>query len=937
MSGWLVVVISGCYLGVLFAVAYWGDRRKDAGRSVISNGTIYALSLAVYATSWTFYGSVGRAAETGAGFLPIYLGPTIMVAFWWFLLRSMIRSSKRHRITSLADLVAHRYGNSALLGGLVTVIAVIGIVPYIALQLKAVSDTFAVLHSGAVTVAPGSASTPVLQDTALYVALFLAAFTILFGTRHLDASERHEGMVAAIALESVVKLVAFLAGGLYVTFGIFDGLGDLFDRAASNAQTAALFTLAPHTSYQSWFWLIVLSMFAILFLPRQFQVAVVENVDERHLNTAIWLFPLYLLAINLFVLPIAIGGLLVFGRGDVNPDTFVLALPIATDQPLIALTVFVGGLSAATGMVIVETIALATMVSNSLVLPSLLWFERRLSRTPVTSGPAAAGAGLPLASFGYGGDLGRLTLRIRRTTIVGVLLLGYAYFRLAGEGPALVAIGLVSFAAVAQFAPAVIGGLLWRGGTRNGALVGLLVGFAVWTYTLLLPTFARSGWLPASFLTEGPWGVGLLRPGQLFGLEGMDDISHGMFWSMLLNAGCYVVVSMIGRGRESRHSATLRVGAELTGLDGEPAGLSRVSVDELQILLQRFLGTEAAKDVLEDYLRARENPDSPLATSRVADGELVRQVEVLLSGAVGTTSARVMVASVVNDNDPLHVDEVMDILDEASQVLAYSRELERKSQELERATAELREANERLQDLDRLKDEFVSSVSHELRTPLTSIRAFSEILLDNIDLPGEEREKFLRIVVHETERLTRLINQVLDMSKLASGTVQWNITDVDLGGVVQDSATACEQLVEQRGALLTVSVPPDVPAVRADRDRLVQVMLNLLSNAAKFCAPVHGRVSVTLSVEHDDLRVDVTDNGDGIPLTDQERIFERFQQGPRAGEGNDRGTGLGLPISREIIRHFGGRFWVQSTPRHGATFSFTVPMQAVPAGGKADV
>jgi len=937
MSGWLVVVISGCYLGVLFAVAYWGDRRKDAGRSVISNGTIYALSLAVYATSWTFYGSVGRAADTGAGFLPIYLGPTIMAAFWWFLLRSMIRSSKRHRITSLADLVAHRYGNSAVLGGLVTVIAVIGIVPYIALQLKAVSDTFALLRSGAVTVSHESATTPVLQDTALYVALSLAAFTILFGTRHLDASERHEGMVAAIALESCVKLVAFLAGGLYVTFGIFDGVGDLVNRAASNAETAALFTLQPHTSYQSWFWLIVLSMFAILFLPRQFQVAVVENVDERHLNTAIWLFPLYLLAINLFVLPIAIGGLLVFGRGDVNPDTFVLALPIATDQPLIALTVFVGGLSAATGMVIVETIALATMVSNSLVLPSLLWFERRLSRTPVTSGPAAAGAGLPLASFGYGGDLGRLTLRIRRTTIVGVLLLGYAYFRLAGEGPALVAIGLVSFAAVAQFAPAIIGGLLWRGGTRNGALVGLLAGFAVWTYTLLLPTFARSGWLPESFLVEGPWGVGLLRPEQLFGLHGMDDISHGMFWSMLLNAGCYVVVSMIGRDREPRHFATLRVGTELTGLDGEPAGLSRVSVDELQILLQRFLGTEAAKNVLEDYLRARENPNSPLATSRVADGELVRQVEVLLSGAVGTTSARVMVASVVNENEPLYVDEVMDILDEASQVLAYSRELERKSRELERATAELREANERLQDLDRLKDEFVSSVSHELRTPLTSIRAFSEILRDNLDLPGAEREKFLRIVVDETERLTRLINQVLDMSKLASGTVQWNITDVDLGGVIQDSATACEQLFEQRGAQLTVSVPPCVPAIRADRDRLVQVMLNLLSNAAKFCAPVDGQVSVTLCTEHDDLRVDVTDNGDGIPPTDQERIFERFQQGPRAGNGGDHGTGLGLPISHEIIRHFGGRFWVQSTPRHGATFSFTVPMQPIRAGRKADV
>jgi len=949
MAGWLVVAISACYLGVLFAIASWGDRRKDADRSVISSGVVYALSLAVYATSWTFYGSVGRASGTGPGFLPVYLGPTIMAAFWWWLLRAMIRTSKRHRITSLADLVAHRYGSSAVLGGLVTVIAVIGIVPYVALQLKAISDTFSLLNHGTpLPTAAETATAPVLQDTALYVALLLALFTILFGTRHIDASERHEGMVAAIAFESVVKLVAFLAGGIYVTFVLFGGIGDLVTRATTDPRASALFTLEPRSSYGSWFWLTVLSMFAILFLPRQFQVAVVENVDERHLRTAVWLFPLYLLAINLFVLPIAIGGLLTFGEGGqvtVNPDTFVLALPLSADAPLVAVTVFVGGLSAATGMVIVETIALSTMVSNSLVIPSLLWFERRRSPAsdevvPDASSGARSGAragiqaGLPLASFGYSGDLGRLIVWIRRVTIFGLLLLGYAYFRLAGEGPALVAIGLVSFAAVAQFAPAIIGGMTWRGGTRDGALAGLVAGFALWVYTLLLPPFARSGWLPESLLTDGPWGIGLLRPGHLLGLDGLDEISHGMFWSMLLNTGCYVAVSMLGWGdRDPRQGATLRVGTDLTALDSEPAGLSRVSVHELQVLLQRFLGSEAAKDVLADYLKARDNPSSPLATSRVADGELVRHVEILLSGAVGTTSARVMVASVVNENEPLWVDEVMDILDEASQVLAYSRELEAKSRELEQATAELREANERLQDLDRLKDEFVSSVSHELRTPLTSIRAFSEILLENLELPAEDREKYLRIVVEETERLTRLINQVLDMSKLASGTVQWNITDVDLAGVVTDSCLSVQQLFDKRRARLEVSVPPHVPSIQADRDRMMQVMLNLLSNAAKFCDPDDGRVTVRLSVIHDDLRVDVTDNGPGVAETEQEKIFERFQQGESTVAG---GTGLGLPISQEIVRHFGGRLWVQSTHRHGATFSFTVPMKPLQSGRKAD-
>ncbi len=938
MAGWLMIAVSAVYLGTLFAIAYWGDRRADGGRSVISSGGVYALSLAVYATSWTFYGSVGRAAGTGAGFLPIYLGPTIMAAFWWFVLRAMIRTSKRHRITSLADLVAHRYGNSAVLGALVTVIAMVGIVPYIALQLKAVSDTFTVLNTGTLS-RVATETTPVLQDTALYVALFLAAFTILFGTRHLDASERHEGMVAAIALESIVKLIAFLGIGLFVTFSLFDGPGDLFARAAANPETAKLFTL-DQVGYGSWFWLTVLSMFAILFLPRQFQVAVVENVNEKHLDTAVWLFPLYLLAINLFVLPIAIAGMLTFdgqGVGAVNPDTFVLALPLNADHPGVALMVFVGGLSAATGMVIVETIALATMVSNSVVVPALLWFERRRPH-PRGLQPAQT-AGLPLASFGYSGDLGRLVLWIRRSTIVGLLLLGYAYFRIAGEGPALVSIGLVSFAAVAQFAPAVLGGLMWRGGTRNGALSGLLAGFAVWIYCLLLPTFARSGWLPTSLLDEGPWGIEALRPGHLLWLQGMDELSHGMFWSMLLNIGLYVAVSLGHRPGDRKGKApktTVTVAAvgngheSITTLsDLNDADEARVSVLELQALLQRFLGTDAAKEVLDEYLKERE-ARSPLAGSRVADGELVRHVEILLSGAVGTTSARVMVASVVNNDSPLWVDDVMDILDEASQVLAYSRELEKKSEELQRATEDLREANERLRELDVLKDEFVSSVSHELRTPLTSIRALSEILLDNLDLPSEERGKYLRIVVDETERLTRLINQILDISKLASGAVDWQITDVDLIGVVEDAAMSCEQLFTKRGAHLAVSVPPYVPCVPVDRDRIMQVVINLLSNASKFCA-TDGAVSMRLSVEHDTLRVDVTDDGEGIPEADQERIFERFQQVKGSGAA-PQGTGLGLPISREIVLHFGGQLWVRSTPRHGATFTFTVPMKPVPTG-----
>src|SRR5438477_3716292 len=432
LQGWVIVLASFGYIGLLFAIAHYADQRARAGRSVITSPVIYSLSLAVYATAWTFYGSVGRAAQDGVGFLPIYIGPTLMALLWWFVLRKMIRVAKLARITSLADFVASRYGKSALLGGLVTVIAVIGILPYISLQLKAVSSSFQILQQYPDVVMPQkSGAAPLLQVTAFYVAIAMALFTIAFGTRHLDVSERHEGMVAAIAFESIVKLVAFLAVGIYVTYGLFNGFGDIFGRAAARPDLAQLTTpLAAEGALANWVWMTLLSMLAVMFLPRQFQVAVIENVEERHVRKAMWLCPAYMLAINVFVLPIAFGGLLVFPQGNVDPDSFVLTLPMAHRMEGLTLLVFIGGISAATGMVIVETIALSTMVCNDLIMPLLLRWKR-----------------LNLAKDG---DFTNLLLDIRRGAIVVILLLGYFYFTVAGEAYALVSIGLISFAAVAQ-------------------------------------------------------------------------------------------------------------------------------------------------------------------------------------------------------------------------------------------------------------------------------------------------------------------------------------------------------------------------------------------------------------------------------------------------------------------------------------------------------
>jgi signal transduction histidine kinase len=757
---------------------------------------------------------------------------------------------------------------------------------------------------------PGrSATLPVFADMSFYIALILAAFTIVFGTRHLDATERHEGMVAAIALESGVKLVAFLAVGLFVTYGFYDGFADIARRVAADDGLRRLTTAIPSgQGYTGWFSLTLLAGLAILFLPRQFQIAVVENVGESHLKRAAWLFPLYLLLINVFVLPIALGGLLHFAGQDVDADTFVLTLPMAQRQEGLALLVFIGGLSAATGMVIVETIALSTMVCNDLVMPTLLRLR----------GPALAEAK----------DLSRLLLGIRRGAIVFILLLGYLYFRLAGEAYALVAIGLISFAAVAQFAPAMIGGMYWRGATRGGALAGLSAGFLVWGYTLLLPSFAKSGWLLADFLTHGPFGADLLRPQQLFGLGGLDEISHCLFWSFFANIGAYVAVSIMRPPTAAEASqATLFVDAlKHTRPVGAALWRGRARVSDLLALVGRFLGPQRAAAEFADYALRH---GGVAVDALEADAELVHFAESLLAGAIGSASARVMVASVAKE-EPLSLAEVMNILDEASQLRRYSRELEHKSRELEAATRDLKRANERLQELDRVKDDIMSSVTHELRTPLTSIRAFSEILRDDPKMNLADRQRFLVLVVSETERLTRLVNQTLDLAKIESGNADWHATEVDLKALIEQSLAATSQLFRERGARIEIDLPEQLPKILADHDRLIQVMLNLLSNAVKFLPPGAGCVRVGLCAVGDGVEVHVADNGPGIRAQDQQIIFEKFRQVGDSMTEKPAGTGLGLPISRRIIEHFGGRLWVDSKPGEGATFRFFLPF--VPAG-----
>ncbi|GAA0629078.1 sensor histidine kinase [Thalassospira tepidiphila] len=903
LSSELVILVSLIYVGLLYAIAWWGDKRARDGHSWVRNPTVYTLSIAVYCTSWTFYGAVGTAARNGLEYLTIYLGPTVVFLGWWFLLRKMLRISKAHRITSIADFISSRYGKSTQLSVLVTLIAVIGTTPYIALQLKAIATSYTVLTGWEFgMVEPVRETVSIFSDSGFWAAVGLTLFGILFGTRFIDADEHHEGMVAAIAFESLVKLFALLAVGFFVSFVMYDGLGDLFTQSAENAATAKLLML-PEGGSSRWLTLMMLSMAAILCLPRQFQVIIVENVDERHLATASWAFPLYLLAMNLFVLPIALAGL---GALPVwsDPDFFVISVPLFEDQSMLALLAYVGGLSASTSMVIVATIALSTMVCNDLIVPALL----RIRPLRLTERD----------------DLTGLLIFIRRASIVVVVFMGFAYYRSAGASDALAEIGLISFAAIAQFIPIMIGGLYWKGGTRTGAQVALTLGFAVWGYTLLLPSLADSGWMDPSLILNGAFGHPWLRPESLFGLTDFAPLTHALIWSISLNTAAYVLISLFTEPSAlERIQATLFVDAFSRKGQDTVIWRSSASANDLYELVERFLGRDRA---YQSFRQFDQSIDPSWRGKGEADADMIAFTERLLAGSIGAASARVMVSSVAK-GEMVSLDEVLEILEETSHVIEYSQRLETKSRELEKAAAELRAANERLKELDRLKDEFLTMVSHEFRTPLTSIRSFSEILVDSPNLDPKQADHFLEIIVRESERLTRLIDDHLDLARLEAGHSDWRAVEVDPRTVLDESIDAVKGLFNAKGVVLTKEYSRNSALLHVDRDRLTQVFINLLSNAAKFSAPDHPEVSVRGEAMDGGYLVSITDNGKGVAPNELEIIFDKFSRGGKYADDKPKpsGSGLGLAIAKHVVEHCQGKIWAESPAGRGATFRVFIP------------
>lgn len=882
-----LVAASAAYVALLFAVAFWAERRARAGRlGWLRSPLVYTLSISVYCTAWTFYGAVGSAARNGLEFVTIYLGPTLVFIGWWWLLRKILRIGRTQRITSIADLISSRYGKSAALGVVVTLLAVIGSTPYIALQLQSITTSFSVFS-------PSDGSGFADENiSAFWIAAVLAVFTILFGTRNVDANERHHGVVTAIALEAVVKLFALLAVGIFVVWGIGDGPAGIFARMSPEMlQTERLF--GPR-----WVALTFLSATAIITLPRMFQVTIVENSDERHLSVASWAFPLYLFLMSLFVLPIAIAGQSILPAGS-NPDLFVLTVPLAEGQNALALFAFLGGFSSATSMVIVAAIALSTMVSNHIIMP--LWIR--------------AGKGRISTS----GDVRNVLLLSRRLSIGGLLILGYFYFRLTGGSNALASIGLIAFAGVAQVLPSLIGGIFWRSATRTGALAGLIVGFALWAYTLFLPSFEGAFLLSASVIENGPFGLAWLRPQELFGLTGYDPLVHSLFWSLGVNIALFVGLSLVVTPRQLERIQGAKFVDIFRHTSGRGAGIiirRSATSEDLFTLAQRILGSTHAHRV---FTQAAGEQGKQSGLPDPTDS-FIERLERELAGSVGAASAHAMVSQIAGGGT-VSVEELLKIADETAQVMEYSQQLEAQSRELAESTHKLRQANAQLTELGAQKDAFLSQISHELRTPMTSIKSFAEILRDTDDISSEESVRFVDIINTESQRLTRLLDEILDLSFLESGRVNWQLEPILLQEVIDRALASSEGLRATAGVKILHRGSGSI-IVTADFDRLAQVFINILSNAIKYGRADNPEITIRTKKVGNIAIIGISDNGPGIRAQDREKVFEKFA---RLSEITLAGSaGLGLPISREIMRNLNGNLTVEANAP-GAVFRITIP------------
>lgn len=890
MNSIVLLIILSIYLAILFYIAHWAEKNNNSKWT--NNPYVYSLSLAVYCTAWTYYGSIGVAADNGLSFLPIYLGPIIIAPSWILILKKIIRISRVNKISSIADFISLRYGNSRFLGAIVTVICLTGIIPYIALQLKAITETFHVVSNTPI-------NSFIFDDITTYVAVALALFASYYGTRYADASVKRKGIVTAVAMESILKLVFFVIIGVYVTFFVFDGFDDIYQKASLLKDFHVKNTIGGLPQAINWFLLCLVSMFAIFLLPRQFHVSVVENNRERHVNTAVWLFPLYLLLFNIFVYPIAWGGNILFDGQEVNSDAYSLLIPQLFDNKILTVLVFLGGFSAAISMIVVSSIGLSTMVTNNILIPYSLLGKLKNAETIST----------------------KSILNSRRISIFLLIILSYFIYRFFGLNYNLVSIGMIAFVIISQLSPSFFGALFWRRGSRLGAIYGILIGFVVCVFTLLIPYTIGTSNADSTFISNGFLNIELLKPFQLFGLNYLDPIPHAFFWSLLFNWFTYFAVSVSFKGNyRERNYAEMFVDIDKYITNHENAFIWKGTAyrNDIEKVLVRFLGEERTKRAMNIF-NVKYNVDQDV---ELADARLIKFSENLLTGQIGTASARILISSVVKE-EKISLPEVLKILEESKENIIVNKKLTETSNELKIITAKLQDANASLISKDLQKDEFLDTVTHELRTPITAIRAASEILHDDDEIPDELKKQFLQNIISESDRLNRLIDKILDLEKFETGKQIIHPTQNNLVQTIEKSIESLQQLIKNKHITIHIESKQVVTAFY-DEDRIVQVITNLVSNAIKFCPETNGLITIQIKEKNNFIHTFVQDNGKGIHPNDFDAIFDKFYQSTNQNIKKPVGSGLGLAICKQIMEYHKGKIWAEHNEK-GASIVFTLP------------
>ncbi|MDY2586727.1 sensor histidine kinase [Winogradskyella aquimaris] len=896
MSNYILFIIIVTYLAALFFIAYVAE--KNAKSKWVNNSVVYTLSLAVYCTAWTYYGSIGIAANSGVNFLPIYLGPVIAAPLWILLLRKIIRISKQQKISSIADFISLRYGNNRFLGALVTIVCLMAIVPYISLQLKAVSETFQILSDDTSYV-----STSVYDDSTFYIALLLAVFATFFGTQTTDASEKHKGIVISVAFESILKLVFFLFVGVYVTYILFDGTEAIYTKMSMADNFEALTTINGFEDGFNWLFTIMLSFMAIFLLPRQFQVSVVENVREKHLKNAIWMFPLYLLLFNIFVIFIAWAGNLTIGNPS-QAEYYALLLPLQNGNTFISVLVFLGGFSAVISMVVVATLALSTMVSNNLIIP-YGFLDYFIKSHPERNA--------------------KYIKNIRRISIFSIIIIAYAFYVNFSFELSLYSIGLMAFVIIAQLAPSFFIGLFWNRGSSKATIIGIIAGLGIVFYTLILPFSLHALNGSDDLVQYGLAGITSLKPYALFGIDFLSPPAHAFFWSMLVNLFCYVTFSVLEKGnyRERNYAEMFVDSKNYTDLqDGALVWKGEAYVADIKKVLVKFLGEARTDRALKLFFRKYELP----LDTQMADARLINFSEKLLTGSIGSASAKILISSVVKE-DEVSLVEVLKILEESKETISRNKLLREKSKELTVLTNKLKDANQELIEKDRQKDEFLDTVAHELKTPITGIRATTELLMDDDDdMPLEIKTQFLKNMLQDSDRLSRLIHNILDFEKLSKGRTQLNIKKYNIRETIEKTVESLRHIADKKQVEIINSNKSDLNA-QYDEDRIVQVLTNLISNAIKFCDAKGGKIVVDYKYGDGYLEVTVNDNGKGIPAQDLPYIFNKFYQSKNQNIQKPEGSGLGLAICKQIVENHNGKIWVKNNQKRGAIFGFKLPFK----------